>query len=79
MMTKSTCQDAYQAALLETDWTKMPERVETAELVIHERQRVLSLDHGGTPEERRAIADAINSLKLLRQDAASWQDRQESA
>jgi hypothetical protein len=37
------------AALLETDWTKMQERLQAAEAEIRERQRVLSEDHHGTP------------------------------
>jgi len=50
---------SYRAAILETDWTTMQERLQSAELEIHERQRILSLDHGGSPEERQAIADAL--------------------
>ena len=68
--------EAYKAALLESDWTKMQGRVQAAEAEIDQRLRVLSEDHGGTPEERHAIADAMNSLGLLRKDVASWQDRQ---
>ena len=68
--------DAYRAAVLETDWSKMEERVRTAEAAIKERDRDLTLDHGGTPEERQAIADALNSVNVLRKDAASWSGRQ---
>jgi hypothetical protein len=67
--------ESYRAALLETDWTRMQERVEVAESEIHKRQRVLSEDHGGTPEERQAIADALNGMKALRREAADWQHR----
>jgi hypothetical protein len=69
-------QEPYMAAVLETDWTKMQERVQVAESEIHERKRVLSQDHGGTPEERQALADAMNGLTVLRRDAASWQESQ---
>jgi hypothetical protein len=65
-------QELYMAAVLETDWTKMEERIEAAELAIHARQRVFSEDHGGTPTERQAIADAMSSLSVLRKEAASW-------
>ena len=44
-------QESYQAALLETDWTRMQERVQIAESEIHQRRLVLSQDHGGTDEE----------------------------
>ncbi len=68
--------ESYQAAVLETDWTKMPDRVLVAESDIQARQRELSEDHGGTPEERQALADAANNLSVLRSDIVSWRDRQ---
>jgi hypothetical protein len=68
--------EAYQAALFETNWTKMQERVQAAASEIHERRRVLSEDHGATPEERHALTDAMNGLMVLRREAATWQDRQ---
>lgn len=75
-MTMTYCWfEAYQAALFETSWTKIPERVQAAESEILER-RVLSEDHGGTPEERHALTDAMNGLMVLRREGASWQDRQ---
>ena len=69
-------QESYQAALLETDWTKMQERVQTAESEIHKRRLVLSQDHGGTPEERDALVNAMGGLRVLRMDAAYWLERQ---
>ena len=68
--------ESYRAALLETDWKRMQERIQLAESEIHKRQRVLSEDHGGTREERQAIADALNGMKVLRAEAAEWQHRQ---
>ena len=65
-------QESYQAALLETDWTKMHERVQTAESEIHKRRLVLAQDYGGTPEEREALVNAMSGLRVLRRDAASW-------
>ena len=65
--------DAYKSALLETDWTKIQERLQLAESEIAKRQYVLSMDHGGTPEERQAIADALNGIKVLRTEVAQWQ------
>jgi hypothetical protein len=36
------------------------------------------MDHGGTPEERQAIDDAISGMKVLRREAAEWQHREVS-
>jgi hypothetical protein len=76
MTSKYSWYEFYKTALLETDWTKMQERIQEAESAMDERQRVLSADHGGAPEERQALADAISGLRVLRRDAADWQDRQ---
>ena len=71
-------QESYQAALLETDWTKMQERVQRAESEIHKRRLELSQDHNGTQEERNALVNAMNGLRVLRTDAASWLEGQKS-
>lgn len=62
----------YKAALLETDWAQMDDRIRMAEGAIDDRKRELGLNHGGTPEENQAIADAIRSLNVLRAEAAAW-------
>jgi hypothetical protein len=67
--------EAYKAALLETDWSNMNERIQAAEAKIQMRKNELSLDHGGSPEETRAIADAMHSLNVLKGEVASWSDR----
>jgi hypothetical protein len=67
---------SYRAAILETDWTKMQERLRTAESEIRKRQHVFSMDHGGTREERQAIADALRGIEGLRADVDEWQNRQ---
>ncbi len=65
--------EPYRAAALETDWVEMmPKRIRAAESAIHERQRVLSLDQGGTPEERQAIENALRGMEGLRRDVADW-------
>jgi len=69
-------QDSYHAALLETDWTKMVELVQVAESEIHKRRLELSKDHNGPHEEREAVVNALNGLRALRMDAASWRERQ---
>jgi hypothetical protein len=76
MTTAYSWHESYKAAVLETDWAKLRERIKAAEAELHERQRLLSLDHGGTPEERRAIAAALSGLKGLRNDVAVWLDGQ---
>ena len=63
---------AYTAAVLETDWTQMEGRILVAESAIREREHEFSLNHGGTPEERQAMADALNGLRSLRNDAIAW-------
>ena len=67
-------QDLYEAAVLEPDWSKLNERIQTAESAIKKRLHELSLNHGGTPEERQAIVDTLNSLNVLRADVASWRE-----
>jgi len=64
--------ESYKSALLETDWSKMPERIRAAEAALSQRKRELELDHGGTPEENQAIADAMRGMAVLRDDAAKW-------
>jgi hypothetical protein len=68
--------ESYKAALLETDWSKMPERIQAAEAALSQREREFDLDHGGTPEENQAIADAMRGLTVLRNDAVKWSEKQ---
>ena len=68
--------DSYKAALLETNWTRMVELVQKAESDIHKRRLELSQDHNGTQEEREAVVNALNGLRVLRMDAAAWRERQ---
>jgi hypothetical protein len=75
MATTYSWYESYKAALLETDWTKMQERIGAAECQLHKRQRVLSEDRGGTLEERQAIADALNGTRCLRTEHAESQNR----
>ena|ERR1700730_7273508 len=69
--------ESYRAALLETDWAQILQRIQEAEFAMLERKRVLSLNHGGTPEERHALAAALSGLIALRRDVDEWQDRQQ--
>ncbi len=70
--------EAYKTAVLETDWTKMQERLQSAESAIHQRQYVLSMDHGGTAEERQAISDALHGVRSLLTETADWNNQQAS-
>jgi hypothetical protein len=70
--------ETYKAALLETDWSKMQERIETAESALRQRKHEFDLNHGGTPEENHAIADAIRGLAVLRIDLVKWTEQERS-
>jgi len=70
---------SYKAVVLETDWTKMHDRIHSAECKMHDRQRELSADHGGTAEERQAILNALSGMRTLRTEVADWQSRQAPA
>jgi hypothetical protein len=72
-MTEYKWHGVYHAALLETDWAKMEERIQRAEASLHERKREFDMDHGGTPEENQAIEDALRGLDVLRTEVATWQ------
>jgi hypothetical protein len=60
----------YEAAMFETDWPRMEERIQAAESARHARLAELSLDYGGMLEENRAIADALNRLDMLWSEVA---------
>ena len=70
--TKYGWQELYAIALLETDWSKIEEKIEVAENAIRVRLHEFSMNHGGTPEENQAIEDALNGLNVLRKDVAVW-------
>lgn len=76
-MTEYKWQGLYKAALLETDWSKMEERLRAAEAALHERKHEFDLDHGGTSEENQAIEDALRGVGCLKMDAAEWLERQQ--
>jgi hypothetical protein len=72
MNTTSRWHELYEAAVLETDWSKMEKRIQAAESAIKDRLHEFSLNHGGTREENQAIVDTLNRLNVLRADVASW-------
>ena len=57
---QNSWEESYKAAVLEADWTKMDQRIQTAESAIHKRRLELSQDHGGTQEEREALVNAVH-------------------
>jgi hypothetical protein len=61
--------ESYKAALLEIDDNKLRERIHVANSAIDARLHELLMDHGGTPEERQAISDALAGLSALRRES----------
>ena len=71
--TKYDWQEHYKSAVLETDWSKIEEKIQVAENGIRARLHEFSMNHGGTPEENQAIEDALNGLTVLRKDVVTRQ------
>jgi IS5 family transposase len=61
-------EEAYRAALGETDDKKLQEHIHAAKAAIDDRLHELQMDHGGRPEERLAITAALDGLNLLRRE-----------
>ena len=74
----SEWKNLYRAAILETHWSKMHERIEPADLAIKGRLFEFSQDHGGTPEENQAIRDALSGLSVLRRELKARQESKRS-
>jgi hypothetical protein len=72
MDTEYSWQELYRIALLETDWSKIVEKIQVADSGIRARLHEFSLNHGGTPEENQAIEDALHGLHILRKEVAAW-------
>ena len=68
MKTEYLWREFYQSAITETDHGKLPNRLQAAKTAIDSRLHELQLDHGGTPEERLAISDALAGLLILRKE-----------
>jgi hypothetical protein len=56
----------YQAALFETDRTKVPERIDLAERAILERVKELFTSKSDHVEEDQILDDALYALRALR-------------
>jgi hypothetical protein len=57
--------EIYQRAMLETDRSKLAERIEAAQTAIDRRLQEINAGHDST-DERRAIRDALAGLRVLR-------------
>ena len=64
---KQDWEKLYRAAVLESDRSKLLQRIEDAEAAILERSRSLSKPPGDNEEEQDAIARALHILSLLRE------------
>jgi hypothetical protein len=61
-------EESYKAAILETDDKKLPNRLHAAKGAIDRRLQEMQMDHGGTPEERQALTDALAGLNVIRRE-----------
>jgi PAS domain S-box-containing protein len=61
-------QEMYRAALLEVNPSKLKTRVEVALLAIHQRMRELEQTPSKPTEERLALKDALNGLRVLERE-----------
>lgn len=61
-------QQHYEAAILETDRSRLPALIKAAQDAINSRINQISNDHQGTPEEREAIADALAGIRVLQEE-----------
>ena len=74
MVPMSEWKKLYQAAILETDWLKIEDRIKKANSAISARLHEFALNHGGTPEENQRVQDALNGLTILRREVAEWHE-----
>jgi hypothetical protein len=68
-----TWQHEYQAAVVELDRQKLPERVVAAEAAIFKRLQQLSQDSDSNAE-RQVIEDALHSIRVLKRDELKYPD-----
>ena len=63
-------EETYKNAMLETDRSKLWERIEAAQTAIDRRLQEINVGHDSR-EERRAIRDALVGLRVLRREVLS--------
>ena len=61
-------QRSYEAAILETNRSRLPELIKTAQAAIDARVEALRADREGGPDEQRALADALSGLRILKEE-----------
>ena len=71
----SDWEESYKAAIFETDWSKIEERLHAADSAISARLHEFSLNHGGTLEEKQRIQDALSGLSTLRREVVAWRSK----
>jgi hypothetical protein len=72
MNNEPTWQEFYKLAVLETDWSKMEDRIRAAETALEQRMLAANLDHGGVPEENLEVLATLQRLNGLRGELARW-------
>jgi len=60
-------EESYKHAMLETDRSKIPERIDAAQTAINRRLDEINARHDSR-EERLAIRDALAGLNVLRRE-----------
>jgi len=74
MDTEYVWQELYIAAVLETDWSKIEQKIREAGNGMRARLHEFSMNHGGTPEENQEIAKALDRLSILQKKVSGWQE-----
>ena len=77
-MTGYKWHEVYRAALLETDWSKIEERIERRRLRYTKGSTSSIWTTAERPEENQAIEDALTGLSVLRNEAARWREKRVS-
>jgi hypothetical protein len=65
---KGTWRELYEGAVIETDVKQVGSRIQAARTAIDTRLHDLQMDHGGSPEERHALDDALTGLRVLERE-----------
>jgi len=58
----------YEAAILETDRTRLPQLINAAQAAIDARIEDIRLNHSGTADEEQALANALDGLRVLQKE-----------
>jgi hypothetical protein len=66
-------QTSYRDALLEVNKQELEAKIQLAEWKIFQRLQTISAD-SDHHEERLAIADAVNALRILKRDTLNYPD-----